>query len=450
MDQVMENVVETGTARKDGIARKVAAAMERLRFALLAIYVVPLLVLGYLYMVYIYPMFTANGKEVMALGISAVITFAVVLSILGLALITKSARESVNSLSGMNRRMDSLLLVTKRFEEAGYVDILVDSVARSAKEILDSEASSLLLYDDAGDLRFEYVEGPAAEFLKGRALKLGEGITGWAAKEGRPIIINDVQGDPRFAKQFDKKSGFQTKSMLCVPLRFAGYNLGVIVVLNKLSGDGYDEQDKQVLVALADHASASIYRNKTQEKMKSDFVHVMDIVLTALENYMPEKKGHSRRVAKYSVKLAKELGLDDDEVRKVYFGALLHDVGMLKFGRQEYEDLQKYKLHPVVGSEMVKNIAQWKDVAVIIRDHHERPDGGGYPAGLSGEEISLGGRIVALAEAFDVMTSKQSYKPAKGFDEAFEEIRGLSGFQFDPRVAGAFVRSFKEEDVTEE
>jgi len=450
VDGVLEQTeVRHYAAVKPRVRKGAQAAATHMRMALFGIYVVPFLVITFLYVTYIYPLFTASGQEEMALGISAVLTFAVIISILGLALMSKSSTENVDTLKGLNERMDSLLAVTKNFEETKYVDTLVDSIARSSKDLLDAEASSLLLYDDEGGLRFEYVEGPASRFLKGKAVKLGEGITGWAALEKRPVIINDVQSDPRFAVRFDKGSGFITESIICVPLSFAGRELGILEAINKRGGDGFTPQDQEVLVSLAEHASAAIFKNKTYDEMKSDFVQILELLITAMENFMPEKKGHARRVAKYSIKLAKEVGLNEDEVRKVYFGALLHDIGLLKFDIASYQDREKYKLHPSMGGDIVKNINQWKDISQIVRDHHERYDGTGYPSGARGPDITLGGRIVGLIEAFDVMTYPGGYKPSISFEDAVLEIRSLAGFQFDPMLADVFARTFRKEDLSD-
>ena len=114
-------------------------AARKLRFALLAIYIIPLLVLTYIFVQYIYPMFTARGDEMSALGLTAMLTFAVVLSVLGMALISRTADESVDTLRNLNRNMDNMLEITKRFEETGHVDTLVDSIARSAKELVGAE-----------------------------------------------------------------------------------------------------------------------------------------------------------------------------------------------------------------------------------------------------------------------------------------------------------------------
>jgi putative nucleotidyltransferase with HDIG domain len=423
-------------------------AIQRLRFALFAIYVIPLLVITYLYITYIYPMFDSSGQDLMGLGISAVLTFAVILSMLGLALISRTANDSVETMRGINERMDRLLDTTSRFEEMGHVDTLVDSVARSAKELLNAEASSLLLYDREGGLRFEYVEGPASRHLKGRVLKAGEGITGWAARQDRPVLVNDVQDDDRFSKEFDQENGFTTRSIVCAPLTFSSRKLGLLEVINKRWGDGFTDQDLQLLVALAGHAAASIYRNVTADEMKGDFVQALDIIMTAIDNHLPEKKGHARRVARHAVKLAKKMGLSEDEVRRVYFGAMLHDIGFLKFSAAEENEKEKFRLHPALGSEMVRKVAQWADVAPLIRDHHERYDGKGYPSGLSGNDISLGGRIIAVAETLDVMTHR-SYRSTVSFEEAMEEIMSNAGRQFDPQVARVFMETFRKEDVEE-
>ncbi|MHB8174454.1 MAG: HD domain-containing phosphohydrolase [Nitrospirota bacterium] len=420
------------------------------RFSMLAIYTVPMFVIAYIYIQYIYPMLSA-GDGGRAMGVMAVLILAVILSMLGLAHLSKTFKREGDTLLRLDERMRVFLNATKRFEEMGYSDLLTDSIAESAREVLDAESSSLLLFDKEGLLRFEYVEGSkaAACSMKGKTLQPGQGVAGWTAREMRPIIVNDVKSDPRFDEKFDKDCGFTTRSVMCAPLIFAGRNFGVLEVINKLNGLSFSENDLKTLVSLSDRAASAIHRVRMEEEMKSDFVHVFDMLLIALENIMPEKKGHSRRVSRYAVKIAKGLGLGEEDVRKVYFGALLHDVGFLKFDIVENQLKGKYKFHPQIGADMVKNISQWKDIVPIIRDHHEHYDGSGYPAGLKGSDISLGARIVGLAEAFDAMTSPNSYKPAVSFEDAIKEISAASGKQFDPEAVDILIRSFRKEDLTE-
>src|SRR5512143_3378611 len=181
--------------------------LRALRLALLSIYIIPLVIITYFYIEYIYPLFVNTGQEQSALGVTAMLTFAVIVSILGLFVINKSVKSGGSTLEAINERMGRLLASTRRFEEAGYVDTLVESVAASAKEMLEAEASSLLLYDSNGALRYEHVEGPAAKALKGKELKSGDGIAGWAAREGRPVVMNDVRSNPLFQGRLDECYG---------------------------------------------------------------------------------------------------------------------------------------------------------------------------------------------------------------------------------------------------
>ncbi len=420
------------------------------RFSMLAIYTIPMFVIAYIYITYIYPMFSA-GSGARAIGVMAVLVLSVVLSLLGLAHLSKTFKKEGDTLMRLDERMRIFMNATKRFEEVGYSDLLIDSIAESARELLDAEASSLLLFDKEGLLKVEYVEGTkaAACAMKGRTIQPGQGIAGWAAKERRPIIVNDVKSDPRFEEKLERECGFYAKAVMCAPLVFAGRNFGVLEVVNKRDGSSFSENDLKTLVSLSERAASAIHRIRLEEEMKSDFVHMFDILMIAIDNFMPEKKGHSRRVARYAVKLAKGLGLGEEDVKRVYFGALLHDVGFLKFDIVENQIKKRSKLHPQIGAEMIKDISQWKDIVPVIREHHERYDGTGYPAGLKGSDISLGARIVGIAEAFDAMTSPDNYKPAVGFQQAIEEIKALSGKQFDPEAADVLLTTFRKEDVTE-
>ncbi len=418
------------------------------RFSMLAIYTIPMFVIAYIYIQYIYPMLSA-GDGNKAIGVMAVLVLAVILSLLGLAHLSKTFKKEGDTLTRLDERMRIFLNATKRFDEVGYSDLLIDSIAQSARDVLDTEASSLLLFDKKGLLKVEYVEGSkaAACSMKGRTLQAGQGIAGWSAREMRPIIVNDVKSDTRFDEKLDRECGFDTRSVMCAPLVFADRNLGVLEVINKHDGAGFSEGDLKTLVSLTERAASAIHRLKVEEEMKSDFVHMFDILMIAIDNYMPEKKGHSRRVSRYAVKLAKGLGLGEEDVKRVYFGALLHDVGFLKFDVVENQIKKRCKLHPQIGAEMIKDISQWRDIVPIIMEHHECYDGSGYPAGLKGSDISLGARIVGLAEAFDVMTNPESYKPAGSFEEAIEEIRAASGKQFDPEAADVLIRTFRKEDL---
>jgi putative nucleotidyltransferase with HDIG domain len=155
---------------------------------------------------------------------------------------------------------------------------------------------------------------------------------------------------------------------------------------------------------------------------------------------------------KYSVSIANELGLEAEEKEKVKLAGLLHDIGKIgthteilrKVGGFTEEDRRQIQKHPEVGANIISAVEHLAPLHPIILHHHERFDGNGYPVGLRGEAIPLGARIIAVADAFDAMTSARPYRPAKSKELAIAEMRSESGFQFDPRVLDAFYSSLPE------
>jgi diguanylate cyclase (GGDEF)-like protein/putative nucleotidyltransferase with HDIG domain len=165
-------------------------------------------------------------------------------------------------------------------------------------------------------------------------------------------------------------------------------------------------------------------------------------------------RGHLRRVQLYSVELGKELGLKGGELEALHAGALLHDIGKLavpehiltKPGKLTPEEFAKLKVHPVVGAEIVEQVQFPYPVAPIVRAHHERWDGSGYPYGLKSEEIPLGARILSAVDCLDALTSDREYRPALPLDEAMNYIQSQSGAAFDPQVVKVLERRYRDLD----
>ncbi|GHE04702.1 HD-GYP domain-containing protein [Streptomyces alanosinicus] len=160
-------------------------------------------------------------------------------------------------------------------------------------------------------------------------------------------------------------------------------------------------------------------------------------------------RGHSERVGQASVMIARELGMDDDRVEVLRFAGILHDVGKLgvptrllrKDGPLTPEERRIIELHPEYGHEMVRGISFLGEARTAILHHHERLDGSGYPYGLVGTRIPECARVVAVADAFDAMTSTRSYRRARPVEAAVTELERCAGTQFDPRMVGALVRA---------
>ncbi len=174
-------------------------------------------------------------------------------------------------------------------------------------------------------------------------------------------------------------------------------------------------------------------------------------VIAVLELKDPYTRGHSERVARYALELAKAVhSFTDDELKSFYNACLLHDIGkvhvpdriLLKPARLSNEEFEIIKTHPAVGADAVQDVIGLENDICVIRSHHERWDGTGYPDQLKGEEIPLRARITALADAFDAMTSSRSYRAALSVQEAFNRINDARGTQFDPKLVEEFNKIF--------
>lgn len=174
---------------------------------------------------------------------------------------------------------------------------------------------------------------------------------------------------------------------------------------------------------------------------------VVRALVCALDMHQPGEGGHAERVSVYAVATGERLGLSDSDLLDLRRAAALHDVGKIsispellgKLGRLSEEELDELRLHSMLAMKMVEGFDWLRPALPIVRHHHERWDGAGYPDRLAGEDIPLGARIVAVAEAFDALLSDSNWRESLDEQEALAEIRAHAGTQFDPAVVAAFL-----------
>jgi len=345
--------------------------------------------------------------------------------------------ESLKEIYEMAKSISSLL----------DVDALLKRIGSVAEKLLEAEASSIMLLDeDKENLSFKVATGEKGGVVQKMKVKVGQGIAGAVAQDKKPLIVNDVASDPRFTGQMDKASGFTTRSLICVPMLIESELIGVMEVLNKRTGT-FSETDREVLESLASLAAVSINNARVAEDQRNFFVNVIEILSTSIESRDVKLAGHAWRVTQLATSLGRMLGLEGYEYKNLYYGALLHDIGLIGIkdglsvngGIVTVRDRDPETNHPRVGAELIRNINLLKGAVPIIRHHHENYDGTGYPDGLTGDNIPLGARIVAVAEAVDEMK-------LSGLAE--EKIRQMLKLgqetRFDPEVVGIYLKEFSE------
>lgn len=185
----------------------------------------------------------------------------------------------------------------------------------------------------------------------------------------------------------------------------------------------------------------------TYDKLESAYMETIEILRFTVEAKDAYTRGHSDRVSAYSVLIGEALGLPEEDLKTLKIGGLFHDIGkigipdsiLLKTTKLDDEEYSEIKNHPAIGAHILSNATIFKDIIPIVKHHHERFDGRGYPGKLKGEEIPYFARIAAVADSFDAMTSKRSYRNSLPMDVVIEEIIKNSGTQFDPEIAKVFL-----------
>jgi putative methionine-R-sulfoxide reductase with GAF domain len=378
------------------------------------------------------------------ISITLIIIIVVILTVIGFYMWTVVSHRIIKRVEKYRDRLDRIFAVTKDLREEIYGDILLDKIMDHSLSLTQSDAGAIFLMEN-DTLVFKIVKGEKSDEPVGRTVPKGKGIAGWVAANSQPLVIDDVKSDERFDPDVDVVTGHETKSILCVPLRTKAGVEGVIE-LNK-KDDHYSVRDVELITYLADQAAASLVQTRFREDQKNYEIHVTDMLLDAVDFQIPEKKGHSRRVAKYSNILAKGINMTEEKRQRLYVAALLHDVGFLRIRTEDTYSREDFMKHPVIGDEMIRPINLYADVAPFILYHHERYDGYGYPEKLKGDDIPIESRIIAVAEAFDAMVSETSYKVPLSFNAAIEELQRNAGTQFDFWLVDVFVSNIQPEHL---
>ena len=190
-----------------------------------------------------------------------------------------------------------------------------------------------------------------------------------------------------------------------------------------------------------------------KDKLEKAYLESIETLRYTVEAKDPYTKGHSDRVAEFSVLIGKKLGLSEEDLKTLRIGGLFHDIGkigipdsiLLKDERLTPEEYSEIKHHPSIGTHILSNATIFSNIIPIVKHHHERYDGRGYPENLKGEDIPFLARIATVADAFDAMSSKRTYRNSLDIDTIIDEIQKNSGTQFDPKIAEVFLDILKNE-----
>jgi len=342
---------------------------------------------------------------------------------------------------------------------SGVVEIgrLAKLIVTNATRLLGTEMGSLMLVnEDTNMLEIVAARGLSEEVVKSIRIPIGQGVAGKVAKEGEPILCEDIERDNRFSGESNEE--YTSKSFVSIPLRVRNKVIGVLNVNNKKSRERFDEKDLWLLTVLADQSAMSIENSELYKHMQDTYLGTIQTLARAIDAKDPHTKGHSDRVTRYAVKIAREMKLSESAIRNIEYAALIHDIGKIgiqerilaKKGKLSGTEYEVLKMHPLIGESIITPVKFLNGIAPLILYHHECFDGKGYLEGLRGEGIPLGARIISVADAFDAMTSYRPYRKALNNEEARRELEKESGKKFDPQVVRAFLKVLEKEEREKE
>jgi len=333
---------------------------------------------------------------------------------------------------------------------------LLDKVSTYIQPLFGTNTFYIAVYNEKRNtlvFEIDYEDGVKQQKLE-VSLREADGLTGWIFKNKTPVLIGDWDQEWRRYPIVPLFLNKKTKSYLGVPIIYQDRVIGVIAVQSDKVRT-FDEKSLKLLTTMAAQLSVAIKNVKLIEDLKMALSEVeksyeitLEALVSALDFREHETQFHSKRVASYAVRLARELGVKDEELKYIYWGGLLHDIGkigvsdsiLLKPGALTDEEWEEMRRHPEIGYRIIENIDFLGPAKDIVLYHHERWDGKGYPLGLSGENIPFYARIFSVIDALDAITTDRPYRKAQSFTKALQEIKRCSGTQFDPEVVKAFLR----------
>uniref|UniRef100_A0A831UFX0 GAF domain-containing protein n=1 Tax=Geobacter metallireducens TaxID=28232 RepID=A0A831UFX0_GEOME len=324
---------------------------------------------------------------------------------------------------------------------------IFDLIVRTTVETLKAEIGYIILYNQPGRyLRVTTLLGHEIPPGASTILQMKpSSVSAWVIENRTPLLIADINDFP----QFDRYSalGYERKNLICAPLQVKDEIIGTITAVNKRDSSTYNAEELELLVTIAAQASIAIKNAQLYDEQQATYLHTIQALVSAIEASDSYTRGHSERVTRYSVELARKLALPPDRLKVIERAAILHDIGKIgidlnllhKEGKLSPEDIHDLQQHPVIGMRILEPIDFLQDVRLCIGQHHERYDGRGYPNRVPAGELLLESRILAIADAFDAMTSDRPYRKALPVEAAVKELIEHSGAQFDPELVPRFI-----------
>jgi len=362
------------------------------------------------------------------------------------------AKEQLELLRRVARHLATVHEVSAQLSRAVDVEALFESIVATILKVTSGDRAALLLRrPDQGDA----VELVAARTREGVGqdvrFNVSRTVVNDVLEHGMSTFLRDAATDARYGSG-ESVILQRIHSVMCVPLRTADAILGAIYVDSRSAADRFTEADLELLAAIGNQAGIALHRARLLGDLERLFLETIGAIAATIDAKDGYTHRHSERVSAFAQRLAEAVGMTAEERRVVELASLLHDVGKIgvpdrilnKPGPLTPEELTEIRQHPAKGARILANIRSAEVQALIpgVRYHHEHWDGTGYPDGLAGEQIPLLGRVLAVADFLDALTSARPYRGPLTLEKAISLLNDGAGTHFDPALVRAAVELY--------
>lgn len=344
------------------------------------------------------------------------------------------------------RRQEAEILsqVTATLTSSLDLEQVLDQILIQLEEVIPYDSASLLLVK-RGTLTIAAIRSTHANYPS----FVPPGM--WKLKHIRrliktfqPVIIPDTVADPNW---LTVEGVDYIRCWLGIPLVVKNQVIGILNI-DKATPHFFHERHAHLATAFANQAAIALENAHLYQEMEDAYLQTVLSLAKAMDARDSYTGGHSLRLVEFSDRLCTQLGCDQKQARAIRWAAILHDIGKIgvpdeilrKPGPLTEDEWDIMRMHPVIGAEIITPVARLSQVVPVVRHHQEKYDGSGYPAGLKGEEIPLGARILAVVDAYAAITDNRVYRPARSHADAIVEIQRCSGKQFDPTIVEHFLK----------
>jgi HD-GYP domain-containing protein (c-di-GMP phosphodiesterase class II) len=358
--------------------------------------------------------------------------------------------QDLEDLQRAQRNLAAAYQVSKILSSASDLEKLFNGVIDSIFAAINADRAALLLRD-GGDNGSNELEVITARSRSGDDQDLDEITVSKTVVQdvlecGASSLSRDATADDRY-KEGQSIIQQKIRSVMCAPVSTDDSVIGVLYADSRSLTGAFSENDLELLALIGNQAGVAIHRAQLMAQLEQFFFDTIRAIVATIDAKDGYTHRHSERVAGFATRIAAELGEEEQFIEVVNLSGLLHDVGKVgvpeailnKPGKLTKEEFDEIKKHPVHGVNILKNIKSPRFEAILpgVRHHHEKWDGSGYPDGLDAENIPFLGRLLAVADVLDALSSDRSYRKGLGFDRTVEIIQEDAGSHFDPKVAEA-------------